>query len=640
MTCQTQMQKKRAKIFARQIMIGLCGVTLGFHTTPMEAAHAQTVTVDFSQHAGPPLVKTKFGVYQTPLVTLPRLLNSVELLKEINVQDLRYEIGWGKSDVLAYQQISGTAQKPVYDFSMMDSFVGALRKARVRPLLALAYCPLPLQNGGDWANFKDMPNDLASWQKINRDYAAHLKNTLGNQSPLYEVWNEPDMPEPNGKMFFKGNANDYARLYENAARGVRDGDNDALIGGPAAAYDLSYLKPILENPIDFASIHGYDNYAVQLDMMRGALSARPDLPIFLTEYASFKELPANGPQSRYPGAMRFFRDVKGLLDYTDVTKVYWAQWLDAGDAPGMGLITFGGHRKAIFNAFKVYGSMPADRKIVQLNDAPKIDALASSDAQRASVVLWNSGDSERNIEVHLQQLPFSRGTLRIYRIDKGHSSYLDNPISENLSALYNVSLQKSAVASWKGALPAQSVVYLQIDNDKKIQAANFEIGTHVRDYHWFFNRQAKTYADFDARSGTARLGMGNSDFGVAQIGSVIDNPTPRLRVQVNASGLKTQDNNSLLGMRIDFASKNGYCKSVLYHDALYNAQRDSVLPWGKGGATADQNIVQKALDNGRTFEIDLARLAPPDWNRKRVILSFMMQNAGKNAHAQWVLSKH
>ena len=46
--------------------------------------------------------------------------------------------------------------------------------------------------------------------------------------------------------------------------------------------------------------------------------------------------------------MRFFRDVKGLLNLTDVTRVYWAQWLDAGDAPGMGLVSFDGHRKAIY----------------------------------------------------------------------------------------------------------------------------------------------------------------------------------------------------------------------------------------------------------------------------------------------------
>lgn len=602
------------------------------------AQHAQTVTVDFSQHAGPPLVKTKFGVYQTPLVTLPRLLNSIDLLKEINVQDLRYEIGWGKRDVLAYDQISGTAQEPVYDFSMMDSFMGALKKAKVRPLLALSYCPLPLQNGSDWANFKDVPNDLASWQKINRDYVAHLKKISGSQSPFYEVWNEPDMPEPNGKMFFKGTAQDYERIYEHAARGVRDGDSDAIVGGPAAAYDLNYLKPLLKHPIDFASIHGYDNYQVQLDMMRGALGERPDLPIFLTEYASFKDLPANGPQSRYQGAMRFFRDVKGLLNYTDVTKVYWAQWLDAGDAPGMGLITFDEHRKAIFNAFKIYGSMPVDRNLVQTN-APEIDALASSNVHRASVVLWNSGDSERTIDVNLKQLPFARGTLRVYRIDKEHASYVDNSASENLRALYEFALQKNNKASWKGALPAQSLVYIQIDDDKKIQAANTQIGTHVRDYHWFFNRQAKTYADFDPRTATARLGMGETDFGLAQIGSVIDNAPARLRVQVNASGLKLQDNNSLLGMRIDFASKNGYSKSVLYHGAFYNPQHDSVLPWGKGGANADQTILQKAIATGRAFEIDLVRIAPPDWNRQRVIFTFIMQNAGKNAPAKFVLSK-
>ena len=87
--------------------------------------------------------------------------------------------------------------------------------------------------------------------------------------------------------------------------------------------------------------------------------------------------------------------------------------------------------------------------------------------------------------------------------------------------------------SWKGAIPAQAVVYLQIDDAKKTPARNATIGTHVRDYHWFSVRATKTYADFDARTATARLGMGGIDSGVAQIGSVIDHPTMRLRVQVN-----------------------------------------------------------------------------------------------------------
>jgi len=217
------------------------------------SALAQTFDVDFARPSSePPLVKTKFGVYQTPLTTLPRLLDSVPLLREINVSDLRYEMGWGKPDALAHSQIGGTLAQPTYDFGAIDALISRLRQAGVRPLLAMGYCPDPLKSRTGWAAWKDVPRDLTSWQNINRSYALHLKSQ-GSSSPFYEIWNEPDIPEPGGKMFFSGTSGDYGQLYTFAARGLKGGDPDALVGGPAAAYDLAYLAPILSQPMDFDS---------------------------------------------------------------------------------------------------------------------------------------------------------------------------------------------------------------------------------------------------------------------------------------------------------------------------------------------------------------------------------------------------
>ena len=603
---------------------------------------AQTFEVDFSQPADPPLVKTKFGVYQTPLTTLPRLLDSMPLLREINVADFRYEMGWGKPDTLGGSQISGTAKQPSYDFSTIDAIVDRLKLAGVKPLLSMAYCPHPLQSRQGWEAWKDMPSDLESWQKINRDYASHLRNAKKLAGPYYEIWNEPDMPEPNGKMFFHGSPQDYGRLYDAGARGIRQGDPDALIGGPAAAYDLAYLMPILSQPIDFASIHGYDNYQGQLRAMRAALANRPDLPIFLTEYASYENLPPNGPQSRYMGAMRFFRDVKGLLAYQDVPKVHWAQWLDAGNGPGMGLITWDGHRKALFNAFKLYGMMPVDRVAVQPDNSNGINVMASSDKQQACVVLWNESSTERQVQLNLRQLPFSKGVMQMYRIDRENASYLDNPQSEHLRVLQTTALPKTSSTSWTGIIPAEGVVFLNLSiGAARPRTVDNPLGNHLRSYYWFHNRKSSAYADFDARTGTARLGMGDGDFGIAQIGNVLDQPATRWRVQVEKSGpFRKQDQNSLFGLRLDFPSRGGdYSRSVLFHNGLYDPQRNSKLTWGKGEATPDQAILQRALDTGRSFEINLLRVAPADWNRQRILVTFVLQNAGRHSRAKFTLTK-
>ena len=604
------------------------------------AAYAQTFDVDFARASDePPLVKTKFGVYQTPLVTLPRLLDSIPLLREAGARDLRYETGWGKPDVLAFDQIGGTPAKLIYDFSMLDAFVGALQRANVRPLLALTYNPTPLQTRTQWARWKDMPSDLNAWREINRAYAAHLQ-TLGARAS-YEVWNEPDMPEPNGKMFFSGNASDYGRLYAQSAQGIKRGDAVAVVGGPAAAYDLNYLQPLLKQPLDFASIHGYDNYAGQIAGMRGALKARPDVPIWLTEYASFTDLPANGPQSRHAGAMRFFRDAKGLLALTDVTRVYWAQWLDAGNAPGMGFITFDGHRKAIFNAFKIYNMMPVDRNFVGTAEgtanARELDAMASSDAHRASVVVWNTGDKAQTATVNLSGLPFQNGVLQTFRIDADHASYGDNPTSEMLAPTQTTPFRDARSQVWRGEVPANSVVYLQASDAAtppvaaSHSAANVaKIGDWVRTYHWFPDRAADSYADFDAQSGIVRLGLGAAS--ESQIGVLIDNPARQLKIRVEQSNVPNAG--TLCGLRLDFAARDGqYSRSVFVHNQNEAVARTAILPWGKGGS-ADAFVAQTDINEGRNFTLDLKRLAPPSWDGRRLIMSFVLKGG---ARAKWMV---
>lgn len=599
------------------------------------SANAQTLTVDFSRWGGgPPLVKTKFGVYQTPLIGQAPLMKSLPLLREINVQDLRYEMGWGKPGALAFDQIGGTAARPKIDFAFLDDFTAGLTAQGVRSLFAMGYCPNPLKSRTDWPAWKDKPNDLEVWRVINQAYAAHLKQKprLGAS---YEVWNEPDIPDPGGKMFFTGGPPEYQQLYHAAAAGVRAGDPDGLVGGAATAYDLRFLTPILSEPIDFASIHSYDNFAPQLAAVRGALGDKPRLPIYLTEYASFTQFGPRAPVSRHPAAARFFRDVKGMLAETDLAKVYWAQWVD----DGLGMITSDGHRKALFNAFKVYGMMPVDRNMVTPDGAEGAGGLASSDGHNAAVVIWNESSTDRPVTVRLKHLPFARGALQVSRIDVDHASWVDNRASENLAVLQTSPVQ-GASAVWTGMVPAESVVFLMAsDGTGQALLRPIRFGSFVRSHGWYRDRNAPAYADYDPRTAIARLGMGDADLGIAQTGAEIDEPPHAFTVQVKKQGpFKSQDVNSLFGLRVDFRSKTGrYTRSVLYHDGLYNPRRDAPLPWGKGGAVPDAARLRKEMTTGAPFRIDLTEIAPPDWDRKRILLSFVLQNAGRDAQARLVL---
>ena len=607
------------------------------------AQEAATFAVDFSRwSADPPLVKTKFGVYQTPLIGRAALLRSLALLREINVQDFRYELGWGKSDVLEPHQVAGTAAAPRLDFSLTNALVSGLGAQNVRPLFALTYCPAPLQTRSDWPAWKDLPRDLTAWQTICRAFAAHFRNA--RPKPAYEVWNEPDMPEPNGKMFFSGGPADYDRLYEHAAAGVRAGDANAPVGGAAIAYDLSYFQPLLlaARPLDFASIHAYDNYAPQIAGLRARLENRPDVPIYLTEYASFTMFGKSAPVSRHPAAARFFRDVAGMLALPDLAKVYWAQWVD----DDLGLVTRDGHKKALFNAFKIYGQLPVDRNAVTpaATAFVGVNALASSDEHNAGVVAWNESEQDRVVTLRLRRLPFARGGVQVFRIDKNHASYGDDPAAENLTAERQWTFSSGAETNWTGIVPAQSVVYLKLaDRSGRSLLAPTRIGTLTRTHYWFGDRKTNAYADFDARTGIARLGAGTQNAGVAQIGAALENPVRRFTVRVKRTGpFAAEGPNSLFGLRLDFGSRGasgGYAaRSVLFHGGLYDARRDAVLPWGRGGAAPGAARKEAGMNTGKPFVIDLDKIAPPDWDGRRVLVSFILQNAGAGSRARIALT--
>ena len=595
-------------------------------------ADAQTFTADFSRWGGgPPLVKTKFGVYQTPLISRAELMKSLPLLRELNIQNLRYEMGWGKPDALAFEQISGAAEKPAIDFSFLDSFTAGLTAQGVRPLFAVGYCPNPLKTRSGWPAWKDPPNNLPAWQDINRAYAAHLTRAGAS----YEIWNEPDIPDPGGKMFFSGGPTQYRTLYQAATSGIRAGDPDALVGGAATAYDLRYLTPILSEPMDFASIHAYDNYAAQIAGVRGALKNRPDLPIYLSEYASFTQFGPNAPVSRYPAAARFFRDVNGMLVETDLARVYWAQWVDNG----LGMVTSDGRRKALFNAFKLYGMMPVDRNSVASEGGDGVGAMASSDDHGACVVLWNETDKERTVTVRLAHLPFRPRVVQVFRIDARHASALDNPASEDLAVVETRPVAPSP-SVWAGVVPGESVVFLKADDGtQETLLRPVRLGRFVRSHVWYGERGGQAFADYDPRTSIARVGMGDTNKGLALIGSEIDDPPLRFTVRVKTQGAFTaHDADSLFGLRVDFRATTGrYTHCVLYHGGLYDSKRRSALPWGKGGAAADVVHRQNELDTGRLFPIDLARIAPHDWDRKRILLSFLLQNAGRGSQARFIL---
>lgn len=134
-------------------------------------------------------------------------------------------------------------------------------------------------------NFRSVPADWEKYREIMKDFAAHFKQ-MGSPLGYQEIYNEPVNPG----AFFDGTPEDYHTLYEYGALGIRDGDPEALVGGPAEAFVLPpsecrdnasrFLDYIQrkELPMDFFSFHTYGFrekiYLERLRLMRSVLGRR------------------------------------------------------------------------------------------------------------------------------------------------------------------------------------------------------------------------------------------------------------------------------------------------------------------------------------------------------------------------------
>ncbi len=453
-----------------------------------------TITANFSAARDQPLLKDKIGVYQTPFMGtrgLPSLLAMQPFLHEAGVRDLRYEMGWGKPDTYAYAQIGGTVSEPKIDFTKLDPFLRMLHANGVEPLLAVGYDPLPLQVCGSTNKncWKNPPASYSGWQSILKQIARHYDTTLGIGGIQYEVWNEPDLVSGGSKAFFDGGPSEYGGMFKYGVDGVKGGASnsagtaDALGGGPAIAYNTTYITQsgMLQQPVDFFSIHSYANYSKQIDALRSEVDSSS--PLYVTEYGSYSTFGIKGPISTHAGAMRFLADVATMLDDPGVPKIYWAQWID----DSLGMITYSLHRKAIFNAYKIYETMlPVDRVRTSISGMTAgIGSMAAVDPHTAGIVVWNSTAVARPVAVELRQLPFARGKLTQWYIDRQHASFEDDAPEDLTSGGDSSAAVKGRAARWSGTIQPQSLIYIHITDGSANLLKKNSIGTYEGDHYYF-----------------------------------------------------------------------------------------------------------------------------------------------------------
>ncbi len=599
-----------------------------------------TVTAHFAEPLDPPLVR-KFGVMNSGLVAFERHQRDLHLLSALAPDSLRIDLCWGEPRTgWSQEPVQGTADHPVYHLTEMDELAQRLNDLNVLPYWSYCYTPPPLQHP-DW---QSVPSDLNAWGKVLHDMARHFR-TAGLTIGYHEVYNEPDLPG----VFFTGTLDDYLQMYASGARGLKAGDPHALVGGPALADTDTWTAPFLDFvdqhdlPLDFFSFHVLNpgwpegtlhHAARRLAQLREDFAGRERFfttEVHINEYHpyTYANTGRGGAADRHPLAARIFSDIQGLLQETDLTLVHWAQFMSSLPGvsdEGMGLVDLDGRRKAAYHAFSLYARMPIDRRAVLVEGG--LQAMASVDDRRASLVIWNDTAQHRTLEAHLTELPFAQAELQVFRIDHDHASSGDDPRNEALVAAEPSTVVEAADARWTGVIPAGGVVYLELNDVHAVGYVGRPPARAVHVRRFYPNRGASSYADFDRRTWTARLGMGREASARELIAVEAADLPAELHMSFEVSGAPgARRADSVLGVRVDYRDHaGGAVSSVLFCDDPGAPQE--VMPWGTRRAADRTERVDLAA-----FTLPLASFAPRGW-ADRATLTFLMQDVGQDARVK------
>lgn len=619
-----------------------CAFALQMSLSPL---HSQVIVQVYgAQWEDFPLVK-KIGLYQTPLVSKAWLDRDFPKLAELEARSMRYEMACGKDDLYGQPCVAGSKSKPTYSLAKVDYLLTQARKYCPVLVISHGYTPTILQSRPkEWSGFMDPPTDLSVWGAINERFAQEWKNK-GYTNSYVEVWNEPDLKDG----FFTGGVDEYLDIYEAAAPAVSRGYADIKVGGPAGAFNW-WHQPLVDRvkarnlPLDFLSGHAYGaDYTWQLDGMRNALKSlgRNEAEMLLTEYSPYSaaDYQKDGPVERAEAAMTFFNALPGFLQCTDLTFVNWAQYIDPGFFVGdkLGLVDRdSGARKALFNAFKLYGMMPSDRRRMTVSGSV-VKGMASASPHCVTTVLWNTSTTERTINVKLDDIPFESGTLEVYHIDESHNSWYETK-KGTLTKSRTEHIDIDRTVALQDVVRSQGVCFIRIISDNApVLYPKAELGTIVRTHQWFPKRSnTASYALFDPKTWTVRLSSNKDASGVALIGIEAEKMPDVLKVEGVRSGkVVSRANSSTLNIRVDYQNKEGeYVNAVLYHEGVYTQGRSFMLPWGT--KQAPDKIVE--VENLNDFSIDIASHKPENFSG-RVLISFEMQNIGASVKQNFQLSQ-
>ncbi len=370
---------------------------------------------------------------------------------------------WGATNVYTEDRKG----RPVYHWNIVDSIFDTYVQRGMHPLVQIGFMPEALSTHPQpykhhwtpkskydeiYTGWAYPPKSYDKWRELVYQWAKHCKERYGEQEVskwYWEVWNEP-------VDYFKGSFEEFCKLYDYAADGVRKALPNAVIGGPHTAGaswggNRKFLTRFLEHclhgrnyatgktgsPLGYIGFHAKGSPRFQNDTVRMNIGAQlrdvkaafevvssfPDLkrlPLIVGEFdpegcaaCSSEYTPQynyrNGTVYSSTVADSYARlyELSRKYDMNLIGAVTWAfEFENQPWFAGFRDLSTNGVVKPVLNVFRMFGLMGGDLveakssamlpldSIVDksVRKLPDVGVLASRKGNEAAVMLWNYHD--------------------------------------------------------------------------------------------------------------------------------------------------------------------------------------------------------------------------------------------------------
>jgi xylan 1,4-beta-xylosidase len=439
-----------------------------------------TIRIDANQRLGPMSPMWAWFGYDEPNYTYmkdgKKLLSELAELSPVPVfvrahnllttGDGTPALKWGSTN--AYTE--DAEGRPKYDWTIVDRIFDTYVERKMKPLVEIGFMPEALSTkpqpykhdwrpglpyGRIYTGWTYPPKDYAKWGELVYQWVRHSVQRYGKaevESWWWEVWNEPDI------AYWRGTPEEFQKLYDYAADGLKRALPTARIGGPhVTGPNGERTQKILSDfiahclrgtnhatgkvgtPLEFIGFHAKGAPRVVDGHVRMGISNQ--LRAISNGFriaASFPELKntpivigesdpegcaacsvATNPENAYRNGTMYSSYTAAQLARTyelaDLHKVNllgsvtWAfEFEDQPYFAGFRDLATNGIDKPVLNVFRMLGKMSGDRLRVEssgaaptetirdrgVREAPDVHALAARAARSVTVLVWNYHDDD------------------------------------------------------------------------------------------------------------------------------------------------------------------------------------------------------------------------------------------------------